>query len=455
MPDYTSHFQLQKLYQGDSFSTNGQQYTSIDRDTIDRLLYLGAEGHHHDGAGATSEDPTAPPDLALDQTAGYLPAGNRISYVYTFVDPSGAETAPSPITYLDLPAQASTPVGPVGAADITAGSLQPGGYFYELSIYTGTTTNETPASPPVYVTLSVTGQIDLTLPLLSSGGDGFNVYRLAPAEGSYTYLASIDMTGASPPSDWLDDGTYTNDPNRLAPTANTTQAQNNITVTVPGAPLAGWTWNLYRTVVDGVWTNSLLAQISTLDDSGNLILVYQDLGLATGVGAPPAASTTVGSPTKVLLTAGAEVEGILPATMVEGGSTLSGGTPTAITFVFTGSIAASTGIACWVCPFTLANINTVICSLGRGSMPAVQAVVVDVLKGTGATPTYSSIYSGATPNPHPIVSVGQQVGASAPPNITNLALGDTLSVDILHAGGGTIPTDHDLTVTIEILVTTP
>jgi hypothetical protein len=263
------------------------------------------------------------------------------------------------------------------------------------------------------------------------------------------------MTQPVPPTDYLDDGTDVENPNRLAPTANTTQATNNITITLIAPPPTNWTWNLYRTLVSGQWANTLLAQISTLDDTGNIILTYQDLGLSTSIGTPPPASVTLGSPDKVLLTGGAEVQGLLPADMVEGGATLSSGPSFAITFVFSGAIAAISGVNCWACPFTSATINTVICSLGRGSTPAAQAVVVDVLKGTGASPTYSSIYSGATPNPHPIVSVGQQVGASAPPNVTSLVQGDSLSVDILQAGGGATPTDHDLTITIQLSVTAP
>lgn len=453
MPATTSHYQLVKLFPGDSFDYNGQQYTGPDRDTIDRVLYLGAQAHHHDGSAATSQDPTSPPALVLDQSAGYLPAGARVTYLYTYVDPTGAETAPSPQAYLDLPIPTDAPVGPVLTANPGGGSLQPGGYFYELSAYSGSNTNETPVSPPSYVTLTSTGSIDATLPALPSGADGFNVYRLAPAEASYVYLASVDMTAPNPPTDYTDDGTDVENPNRLAPTANTTQAQNNITVTLNDPPPTGWTWRLYRTLVSGQWTSSLLAQIAALDDNGALIVVYQDLGLSTSIGNPPPASVTLGSPDKINLTNGAEVQGLLPQSMIEGGI---GSTPLpfAVTFAFTGTLSAVTGVSCWVCPFQAATIDTVVCSLGRGSTPNAQAVVTDILKGSGTLPTYSSIYSGATPNPHPVVTVGAQIGAPAPPNITDLAAGDSLSVDILQSGGGT-GTDHDLTVTIQLSVTTP
>jgi hypothetical protein len=453
MPGTTSHYQLTKLFPGDSFALNNQQYTSSDRDTIDRVLYLGAQGHNHTGVAPTDNDPTSPADLVLDQTQGSLPAGTRVTYVYTYVDPTGAETAPSPESYLDLPSAAATPVGPGATANPGDGnSLPPGGYFYELSAYSGVNTNETPVSPPAYVTLVTVGSIDLQLPALPSGADGFNAYRLGPGQATYSYLSSIDMTQPVPPTDWLDDGTNTPDPNRVAPSGNTSQATNNITVTLNDPPPTGWpSWNLYRTLVTGQWGNTLVASISALDGNGNLIITYQDLGLATSIGSPPAGSTAVGSPTKVMLTDGAEVQGVLPQSMIEGGV----GTiplPFALTFVFSGTLAPITGVSCWVCPWTAVTIDTVVCSLGRSSTPNAEAVVIDVLKGSGALPTYSSIYGGATPNPHPLVSVGQQVGAPAPPNVTNLAAGDTLSVDILQSGGGT-GTDHDLTVTVQLSVT--
>jgi hypothetical protein len=43
MAGNTNHYQLIKLDKGDPFSTNGQQYTTADRDTIDRILHLGAQ----------------------------------------------------------------------------------------------------------------------------------------------------------------------------------------------------------------------------------------------------------------------------------------------------------------------------------------------------------------------------------------------------------------------------
>lgn len=457
MPGSTSHYQLTELFPGDSFSENNQQYTSVDRVTIDRILYLGAQGHNHNGSAPVSNDPPSPPSLVLDQSTGYLPAGARATYVYTYVDPSGAETAPSPESYMDLPGTTNSPAGPGANPNADgSGTLPPGGYFYELSAYSATNTNETPVSPPTYVSLAATGSIDILLPLVPSGADGFNIYRLGPAQTTYTYLASVDMTQPVAPTDFLDDGTDIPDPNRLPPTGNTSQAFNNITVTVNDPPPVGWTWNLYRTLVTGQWANTLVAQIATDDDSGNIIVVYQDLGLATSIGSPPTASTAVGSPTKIMLTGGAEVQGILPAEMVEGGGGgSSGGGSTSITFVFSGTLVVTTGVSAWVCPFTSATINTVRCSLGRGSHPASQAVIVNVLKGTGNTPTYTSIYSGSTPNPRPQVPVGQQVGASAPPNVTSLAAGDTLSVDITQAGGGATPTDHDLTISVELTVTSP
>jgi hypothetical protein len=121
----------------------------------------------------------------------------------------------------------------------------------------------------------------------------------------------------------------------------------------------------------------------------------------------------------------------------------------AVDFEFPGPLSVTTGKMVWTSPFPSATILSARCSLGRGSAPASQPVIADVLISSNTTtPTYSSIYSGATPNPKPQVAVGLQIGTPAPPNITALGLGYSLSVDIDQVGGGATPTDHDLIVTV-------
>jgi hypothetical protein len=102
----------------------------------------------------------------------------------------------------------------------------------------------------------------------------------------------------------------------------------------------------------------------------------------------------------------------------------------------------------WTCDFTSATIVGVRASLGRGYHPASQPVIVDVKKGSGLSPTYTSIFSGAFPE----VLVGNQIGAVQTPAVTTLAKGDSLVCDITQSGGGATPTDGYLTVNVELLV---
>jgi hypothetical protein len=437
MPSLTQHYALQKLNAGDPFATNGQKYTTTDRDFLDKLGYLGAEGHRHNGQAAVNNNPSAPLNTLVDTSTGFLPASSRVFYEYTYVDPSGFETAPSPQVYVDLPAKTSTPATPTATAAPGPGTLIAGGYFYALSAYTGTNnTNETAASTPFFVTLTAPGSIAILFPNRPTGASGYNVYRRGPGGANYQYITSVPLSGATPATSWTDDGSIADDCNRFAPTKNTTQSSNNITVTIPALPPVGWGWNLYRTLITGSWANSFLT--SVIDGS----TTYQDLGLTAGVGSPPFTSTVIGSPSKIDLTA--ETTGTLPTASVQA-------YPLVVTFNFPGDLTMSEGRAVWICEFPHAKILAVRAALGRGSAPAAQHVIVDVKTGSGLTPTYASIFSSE--GAMPFIDVGKQVGARVVPDVTTeMALGDSFVTDIMQIGGGATPTDADLTINIYLLV---
>lgn len=439
MTSKTEHYQLEQLSGGEPFSSDGQQYTTTDRATIDRVLYQGAQAHHHNGAAAVNENPTTGLTLTLDTTQGLLAGGQTVTYVWTLVDVNGFETAASPPVFLDTPGQAATPGSPTISADSLAGTLPAGAYSYCVSAYTGSVnTSETPASVPVSVQLNATGEITLFFPTQPAGTVGWNIYRRKPGGVVYFYVTSVTTTS------WVDNGSLPDICSRVSPTRNTTSSTNTITVTLPGVTPtlpAGYTWNLYRTFITGNYTNSLLAHIVNGSTS------YVDNGAATTVGAPPASSQLIGSPPQINLAT--DVVGALPSSMV-------GGYPLSVTFSFPGPLSKPVdNPAVWVCDWPAGLILGARASLGRGSSPASLAVIADVLKGSGTTPTYASVYVGATPNPKPEVPVGLQVGAVAPPNVTSLALGDSLTVDLLQVGGGATPTDHDLTITIDLFVSVP
>jgi hypothetical protein len=442
MASYTTHYHLLELNPGtdaaDTFSLDGYKFTSRDRAIIDALSYLGAEAHHHTGLSAASNNPASGPGLVLSSSGGSLAAGTTYYYEYTYVDPNGLETAPSPTANVTTASPVATPNAPSLSFSSSAGTLPAGSYLYCLTAYTGVSLDETLAGLSAAITTGATGEIIVTFPAMPGGGNGWNIYRFDPSGSQFLYVTSI----AAGPSSWTDNGSIASNCNRTVPVANTTNSASSVTATVL-APPAGYTWNLYRTTNTGDWGNTLIS--SGLTSS---TLSFVDTGAAAGAGTPPTASEVPGTPSKVLLTGGAEVQGLLPPSMID----LSTAQifPDTVSFTFYGFLAPTTGTFVWVCPFASATIVEAQAALGRGSVPASQAVIVDVLKGTGVNPSYSTIY---TSNPKPQIAVGKQIGAKAVPNITTLSVGDSLSVDIDQAGGGATPTDHDLTVTIWLLTT--
>jgi hypothetical protein len=78
-------------------------------------------------------------------------------------------------------------------------------------------------------------------------------------------------------------------------------------------------------------------------------------------------------------------------------------------------------------------------------------VIVDVNAYRGATPVWQSIFADGPLRPS--VPVGVTVGDPSTPNaIRHLVRGDMLSVDVDQAGGGSTPTDTNLTVNILMYV---
>lgn len=440
---YTDHFALKKLGSGDHLSDESNKFTTVDRDTIDLLLYLGAQGHHHNGGpGSETADPEDALLVSLVTNSGVLPAGQRIYYQYTYVNASGLETGPAPEVFVDTPAQVASPGKPTLSSASTGGTLAPGNYYYVLSAYSGASVFETPATNPDFLLVegvTVTNTLTLTLPTLPSGADGFNVYRQAPAGPGYFFIASVDMTAATPPSSWTDTGSTPPNCDRTRPTVNTTQQTNSIIVSLPGSPVLdpGQSWRVYRTMTTGDWTNSLLA---TVTDA----VTYTDTGTPTTLGQPPFGGTAVGSPAPIGLTDGAEVEGALPLGTVSG-------FPLIVTFEQPGLLNdTTTGTIPWICEFPYATVIACRATLGVGSTPALQDVIVDINKGFGATPTFTTIYTDQAARPR--VAVGTTVGARTQPAVRSLMEGDALTVDIDQVGAGAVPTDVDLIVNIYLIV---
>jgi len=290
--------------------------------------------------------------------------------------------------------------------------------------------------------------LTLNLPSLPAGTDGFNVYRRAPGEARFLFLASIDMTVATPPEEYEDDGSVEPDCNRPIPTRNTTADSNTINITIPGATPAvpdNCTWRLYRTYVMNDWNTSLLDWIVEEVEVGSGIITteYSDVGSATSIGSPPSASQISASPSKIVLTDAEEVEGSPPPGLISHTHQ--------VTFSEPGSVEVREGTGVWTCEFDSADILHVRAYLGRDSVPS-DDIQVDVLKWTAddATPDWESIF---LTTPYPKIETGENDGGIVVPDTTRLSQGDKLTIDILASDeGSATPTSENLHVNILLMV---
>lgn len=447
----TNYFGLQKVEAGESLAINDYAFTTRNLDRIDLALYR-AQVHEHTGAGAAIENPSSPPSLTLENTGGNIPAGVTARYVYTWVDEFGAETAPSPEYSVTTPAPIEIPLAPGITRTSVGGTLLPGNYFYALAAYVGANTTETPAGDRAYTTVptgTTTNLITLNLPSLPEGAEGFNVYRRAPGEGVYSYLTSIDMTVATPPTTFEDDGSIMENCNRQPSNVNLTNASNSITVTLPGAtPLVpeDYTWRVYRTYSEDNFSNSLLSWVveETSEGSGIITPEFVDIGSSTSAGQPPAVSEMAPMPSKISLVD--HVEPSLPPGYVPQAVEVS--------FAFPGDLVPQEGSFVWTCTWPKAKIKNVVATLGRDSYPVADPVIVDVNKYDvwAATPTWESIF--ALTADQPTIEVDSDNPGWGTPTTVDLFEGDKLSVDIDQTGGGATPMDHDLIVTISMYVAT-
>lgn len=441
MAGYTDEYGLQTLSTGDDWTANGYKFSDADRKTISRLLKIGAETHHHTGLAASEAEDEFELDFEVVETAGSIPAGQRVFYKYTLVDEFGFESAASAEYFVDTPAAIVEPSSPTLATLPTGGVLLPGNYYYVLTAYTNVNTQETRAIAPAYITVpsgTSTNRVTITYPSLPAGADGWNIYRKKPGGVRYDFLVSV----ASGPTSYSDTGAVAEDCNRTIPSRNLTNAQNTVVVTLDDSTLAeGITWKLYRSYNQN-YEDSLLHHVveETFEESGIITQEYQDTGTATSSGSPPVASQAIGTPSKILLTAGAEVQGLLPRANVTG-------FPYQLSFIRSGLVAVNVGTEVWCCEFPAFTIVGCRASLGRGRYAASADVIVDINKDNGAaTPTFGTIYT--TQANRPRITFGQQQGVRTVPNIVELVEGDLLTMDVDQASGGATPTDYDLTVTV-------
>lgn len=446
----TRHLALNYLDRGDSVTDEDWKYGTTDRDRLDLAAWLGATAHHHNGEPFSSSAPGIGPYLVLDNSGGTLPAGTSIFYKYSLVDDRGLETLASPETYITTPDAVSAPSAPTFTIIDSGGIILPGAYSYALSAYKDANTLETTAPNVTSVLLpaGVTSyQVQLNLPALPLGASGFNVYRRAPGETSYHYIASVDMEVATPPTEWVDDGTVAGVSTRGLPAANTTNAQNAVQVWLPGATPAvpeGYTWKIYRTIIPGVYTSSFLHHVveETTEGSGIIAPNYLDLGYRTASGQPATVEFGLDNPEKIQLTDAEEVQGILPPASIVYRD--------CVRWFIPGTVVNTIGEEAWTCYYDVALIKCVVISLGKNSLAGGQADIVDILKYDAqiATPVWDTIFTDQAGRP--TIPVGDYVSNEAVPDVTALFRGDRLVYNIEQAGNLATPTDEDLWIEVHI-----
>lgn len=447
MASKTTNYGLTKLDPGDDLSANGYAFIDSDRDRIDGLLALGRE-HDHTGASAALTNPDTGPTLTLDTGSGNLTAGQTYRYRFTYVDQFGSETAASPETTVTTASPVVSPDAVSITSVTTGGSLSGGLYYYALTAYVDTSTRETRRGSVAAHSMTfatTTNVVTLSLPSLPSGATGFNVYRRAPGESNYNYLASIDMSVATPPTEYDDDGSVNPNCDRNPPISNSTNSLNNVTVTLPGATPAvpaGATWKIYRSQTAGVWEASDLVQVTeTVSDSDPTVVTsYLDVGIPTGFQTAPETTEIVGMPSKITFTNAAEIEGYAPPGLLV--------IPHEITWQQKGVVTIDTFLDMWRCPFDYAEIQEVSLTLSPDYGPAIQSIIADVnyYSENQATPAWTTVFT--TQANRPTIGIGQSQGVVATPDVVALTKGDLLSWDVDQDGGGATPTDYDLIITI-------
>lgn len=282
----STFYGLQKIESGtQGLPTNDYAFGSFNIDVIDRLLARINTSLFDSDAPISS--PTAGLGAVASTSGGSIAAGRTLRYQFTYVDPFGNETAASPTTTVSTSTATGSPQAPTLSTASTGGGLSSGRYFYALSSYVDTDTNESTAFNRTFVVLpsGSTNVITLTLPSLPAGATGFNIYKKGPGQSVYYYLDTVDLSGP-PVTTYEDDGSLPQNATRSPVTTSTANSTNSVTLTVPGGSVPlGYTWKVYRSYSTN-WDSSLLAWV-TSETFGVITPSYTDTGAAPTVGHPP------------------------------------------------------------------------------------------------------------------------------------------------------------------------
>lgn len=395
---YTRNFQL---------TTSSTPIPNADREKIDALLYH-ANNHRHSGSTVDLATQPAAPTLTVVVDAGQITSGQNVYYRIATVHSSGFESVASIEDYVATPAPVATPGKPSPALAGTTGTLAIGTHDYVVTAYTSTNRSETTASPIASLAIASTStrNVTLTMPTLPNGATGFNAYVRRPGSTTFQYLAST--TGAT----IADNGSATLVASRFPPTSNKTNGQNAITIAYPGGVVpVGYTWKIYRTFNPGVYTDSLLAHVTT-DTGGVVTATYTDVGGPTLTGSPTSLAFSLANPPKVTLTDASDVQtGKAPLGVIAA-------TPVVVTFQ-TEKPTVRQGATVYTVESPKFKVIGVRATTKVATNGTLRVNVVRISSG-------SSIFSGTFPE----ITNGNRVGTRVAPATVDFFAGDRFRVDI-------------------------
>jgi hypothetical protein len=289
----TPNFGLTRVGEGESLSKNS--YTALDGDrlTLDDLISALAQ-HNHSGT-ARLGNPATGPTLTAEDTGGQLPGGVTYYYSYSYLDTWGLESAVSPEVEVTTADFIEVP-GPASLIPVTTGGTLPvGTYAYVYTIYVADGSETTPSDITSATFVSgTTNMVTLVFPELPAGSTGVKIYRSRPGQSEY-YLIGTSAAGAD-----FDDTDLVEDYAYIPPAFNSTNAVNQVIVTLPGevVPDGVAAWRIYRTTTPGEYeSNSLVHEVvETVDEEASALrFEWIDDGDQLLMGTPKVISSTIGN----------------------------------------------------------------------------------------------------------------------------------------------------------------
>lgn len=407
----TTPLGLTVLAHGENTSANGHAFTSKDPLLVDRLLRQLMD-HRHTGGTPAAEVAPDPPDLLELATEGSLLPGT--TYYYRIAEMRGGlipfESPASASVWVTTSAGLTAPE--ITAADLTVvttgGALAPGFYQYAATVYDTFYTYDTNCPSPVSVMLSPGDgdeqQVEIDLPLLPDGADGWNIYRRVPNGLSFQL---IDTLVGDPVGPFVDDGSLV-ESSRTLPTRDLSAWKRTVSITRPVAVTGDWV--VYRSRDDADWNGTLIATVDSLTDA------IDDTGLPADFLAPHESFSPYWEPQRIR---GDEV--------VE--------TAQVVQFSDPGTAATGPMTGEWVCPYTEARMVSLTASLAAGTSPVTQDLIFDVEKWDGVS-AWDVLFAASID-----AAVDTETSVVSP--VEALVAGDRLRVNVTQVGDGT---DQDLTV---------